>query len=109
MSSITDQINAEINAVKNNPKILAKHGDYEFTYADLEMAFDLVSPKPNWKEKIDILIYLTGDANKQIAAIREAVKYFCDCEVAIDYTEDSTQTRPRISVMGCGYYISVGA
>lgn len=105
MPTITEQLK-----VADAAQIVAtsESGKYEFTRVDLEAAFNMVAPRPNWKEKIDTVVHLSGDPEKQIAALHEAIKFFCGCSAAIDYTYYSTITKPTVSVVAAGYYSAVG-
>jgi len=84
-------------------------GKYDFTHGELLDALNQVVNKDNWKVKIDTIIPLEGDPERQIAAIKEAVKFICGCEAAVNYTYDSTLSKPIVSVMAPGYYICAGA
>jgi hypothetical protein len=74
---------------------------------DLTVMFNRVQPKDNWKNPISCQLILQNP-EKEIPFIKDAVAWFAGCETAVDYTHNSTQTRPIVWVSACGYYIAVG-
>jgi hypothetical protein len=82
---------------------------YRFTKRELDNAFARVVNKDNWKGKIDTIIELNGDPNRDIACIKAAIQHIADCEAAVNYVKESTQTRPIVSVMAPGCYICMGS
>ena len=73
-----------------------------YTQAELEAAFALVSPKPNWKAPIRKLLPASTTA-AEIARISYAVGFFTGAAPLV------TETANGFAVVAPGYYASVGA
>ena len=72
----------------------------EYTSQQLDDAFELVRPKPNWKYNINKVLPKDTD----IKLIEEAIIYRCGC--CADF---ETLKNGKIRVTAVGYYIAVGA
>ena len=89
--------------------IIARNGRYAFTAKDIHEAFALVEPTGNWKKPIDATVELKrGEAVYQLAAIHAAIVYLTGSEPDIDYTNNSTLSKPVIHVRAKGYNAPVG-
>jgi hypothetical protein len=69
-----------------------------YTQAELEAAFALVAPKPNWKMPIDAKLSKSTTV-AEIAKIKFAIMFFTGSEATFGYG----------SVKAPGYYAAVGA
>lgn len=101
----------KIRAVENvhDDEIVVRVDQREFSRRELTIAFDRVVDKTNWKYPINTVINLTGNSEKEIATIKAAIAFFTGSEAVIEYTHDSTLSKPMVSVMAAGYYRSIGA
>lgn len=90
-------------------EIVAAEAQYRFTRGELHDAFNLVHNLIHWKNPIDIVVELRGNPERQVCAIRQAVIFFTGSVPTIEYTDDSSLSRPKIQVKANGYYKTIGA
>lgn len=82
------------------------------TLRQLHQAFDLVKPRPHWKDPIDRWVDLENErvpgvaVQEQVDLITEAVTWFTGSVPEFFYAAGSTT---RVRVLAAGYYAAVGA
>src|SRR5262245_44728559 len=98
-------VSAEIAA--SLAQVVAEVNGRKVTRGELRDAFDRVADKANWKNPVDAVIDISGDA--EMAMIREAVIFFTGSVPKFAPRKGAKLPGCRYRVTARGYYLAVGA